>query len=44
MMAFVETQPQDVFSFTQEFMLQQLIYKPDYVIVTWFGQIFDIAM
>jgi hypothetical protein len=20
------------------------IYKPDYVIVTWFGQIFDIAM
>jgi hypothetical protein len=20
------------------------IYKPDYVIVTWFGQIFDMAM
>ncbi len=23
---------------------EDLIYKPDYVIVTWFGQIFDIAM
>jgi hypothetical protein len=21
-----------------------IIYKPDYVIVTWFGQIFDMAM